>query len=230
MIEINLSEVTDEELEELRVRVESEKENRYFIRNAERQAEFIAEKYSMAIGRYDGQDWKQPTGAHDAYKSGSIVTHNGKTWKSIMPVNVWEPGVTGWREVDSETGEVTVSEWTQPKGAHDAYKKGDKVKFAGREYESVINNNVWNPEDYPAGWVSLEPEPEPEPVEDPVPEPDPTEPEPVEDSVPDWVQPGGHNPYKKGDRVKFSGSVWESLIDNNVWSPTDYPAGWSKVG
>lgn len=222
MIEINLSEVTDEELEELRVRVESEKENRYFIKNAERQAEFIAEKYAMAIGRYDGQDWKQPTGAHDAYKPGSIVIHNGKTWKSIMPVNVWEPGVTGWREVDPETGEVTVSEWTQPKGAHDAYKKGDRVKFAGREYESLIDGNVWNPEDYPDGWVSLEPEP----VEDPVPEPT----EPVEDSVPDWVQPGANNPYMKGDRVKFSGSVWESLIDNNVWSPTDYPAGWSQVG
>lgn len=38
-------------------------------------------------------EWIQPTGAHDAYKKGDRVTHNGKTWESTLDANVWEPGV-----------------------------------------------------------------------------------------------------------------------------------------
>lgn len=29
---------------------------------------------------------------------GDKVTHNGKTWTSIVDNNVWEPGVYGWAE------------------------------------------------------------------------------------------------------------------------------------
>ena len=48
-------------------------------------------------------------------------------------------------------------------------------------------------------------------------------------AVLDWVQPDSTNPYMKGDRVKFEGKIYESLIDNNVWSPTAYPAGWKEI-
>ena len=34
---------------------------------------------------------------------------------------------------------------------------------------------------------------------------------------------------KKGDRVLFNGSVYESLIDGNAYSPTAYPAGWKLI-
>ena len=44
-----------------------------------------------------------------------------------------------------------------------------------------------------------------------------------------WVQPDSTNPYMKGDRVKFEGKIYESLIDSNVWSPTAYPAGWKEI-
>lgn len=43
-------------------------------------------------------EWKQPAGAHDAYKKGDKVTHNGKKWSSDVDANVWEPGVYGWSE------------------------------------------------------------------------------------------------------------------------------------
>jgi len=43
--------------------------------------------------------WVAPTGAHDAYPLGAIVTHNGQTWISIVDANVWEPGVFGWDEM-----------------------------------------------------------------------------------------------------------------------------------
>ena len=32
-----------------------------------------------------------------------------------------------------------------------------------------------------------------------------------------------------GDKVIFNGTTYESVIDNNVWSPADYPAGWEVV-
>lgn len=43
-------------------------------------------------------EWRQPTGAHDAYKLGAKVSHNEKHWISNVDNNVWEPGVYGWDE------------------------------------------------------------------------------------------------------------------------------------
>lgn len=43
-------------------------------------------------------DWKQPTGAQDAYNAGDKVKHNSKIWVSTVNSNVWEPGVYGWTE------------------------------------------------------------------------------------------------------------------------------------
>lgn len=52
-------------------------------------------------------------------------------------------------------------------------------------------------------------------------------------TYPVWKQPtGAHDAYKKGDKVYFptaNDSLYESLIDANVWSPTAYPAGWKKL-
>lgn len=44
-------------------------------------------------------DWRQPTGAQDAYNTGDKVKHNDKTWESTVDGNVWEPGVYGWNEI-----------------------------------------------------------------------------------------------------------------------------------
>ena len=41
-------------------------------------------------------EWIQPTGAHDAYPKGAVVTYGGKTWTSNVDANVWAPGVYGW--------------------------------------------------------------------------------------------------------------------------------------
>ena len=45
-------------------------------------------------------EWKQPAGAHDAYKKDSKVTHKGKRWISTVDGNVWEPGVYGGEEIE----------------------------------------------------------------------------------------------------------------------------------
>ena len=110
--------------------------------------------------------------------------------------------------------------WAQPSGAHDAYNIGDIVNYNGVLYQSVIDGNVWSPDVYPAGWTvygGTTPGPEPEP------EPDHT-------TYPEWVQPtGAHDAYNIGDIVMYNGTLYQSTIDGNVWSPTDYPQGWEVV-
>ena len=52
------------------------------------------------------------------------------------------------------------------------------------------------------------------------------------DDYPVWEQPDSTNPYMRGDRVHYpdkDGPVYESTIDNNVFSPKVYPAGWQLV-
>ena len=43
-------------------------------------------------------EWEQPDRTNP-YMTGDKVTHNGKTWKSTVDNNVWEPGVYGWEEI-----------------------------------------------------------------------------------------------------------------------------------
>ena len=43
-------------------------------------------------------EWIQPTGAQDAYRINSKVSHNGKHWTSDIDYNTYEPGVYGWTE------------------------------------------------------------------------------------------------------------------------------------
>ena len=44
-------------------------------------------------------EWRQPTGAHDAYKAGAKVSHNGFHWiNTYGDGNNWEPGVFGWEK------------------------------------------------------------------------------------------------------------------------------------
>lgn len=53
-----------------------------------------------------------------------------------------------------------------------------------------------------------------------------------EESIPVWEQPDSTNAYMIGDKVYYpdvNGDIYESLIDNNVWSPAAYPAGWKLI-
>lgn len=43
-------------------------------------------------------EWKQPTGAHDAYNKGDKVTYNGKHYICTLDANVYAPDITGWEE------------------------------------------------------------------------------------------------------------------------------------
>lgn len=49
-----------------------------------------------------------------------------------------------------------------------------------------------------------------------------------ESGYPEWVQPlGASDAYNTGDIVSYNGTLYKSTINGNVWSPVDYPAGWT---
>lgn len=109
-----------------------------------------------------------------------------------------------WEEI---TPRYTVHSWQVGK----PYKIGDLVAYGGvlyRVYQSHTSQGDWLPNKVPAIYVSTVPA----------------------GTIPDWKQPtGAQDAYNKGDKVKFEGKVYESLINANVWSPTVYPAGWREV-
>lgn len=88
-----------------------------------------------------------------AVSVGERLWYDGKLYKVIQAHTVqldWTPDTAS-----SLFAEVSVEEWpefVQPTGAETAYNTGDKVTYNGKHYISLIDNNVWSPDDYPAGW------------------------------------------------------------------------------
>lgn len=150
---MDLAALSDDELEQLAIDLQAERDRRYAVSTAEAEITRINERYLEAVGRTPGGAWEQPAGAHDAYPTGWQVQHDGRVWESLTPANVWAPGVSGWREVLTAP---ELAQWVQPTGAHDAYAKGDRVAFDGRTWTSVIDANTWSPAAYPAGWASVD--------------------------------------------------------------------------
>ena len=46
---------------------------------------------------------------------------------------------------------TSIPVWVQPTGAHDAYKKDDRVSHNGNTWTSTVAANVWEPGVY--GWT-----------------------------------------------------------------------------
>lgn len=93
-----------------------------------------------------------------------------------------------------------------------AYNAGDRRTYGGVLYKCLqahTSQDDWTPDVAVSLWATVL-----------IPDPD---------VIPDWVQPDSTNAYMKGDKVRYNGVVYRSLIDNNVWSPDAYPAGWEIV-
>ena len=148
---MDIGSVSDAELHQLKRMIDGELSRRETLATAEKRAADLNAEFLAAAGVTDGDVWRQPTSAVDAYPKDWTVQHNDKTWVSLTPANVWEPP-TSWREVVEE-GETP--EWVQPTGAHDSYQTGDHVMFEGAEYVSLIDGNIWSPTAYPQGWEEI---------------------------------------------------------------------------
>ncbi len=121
------------------------------------QKEVIASQYDeYVVGKY--------------YEPTNKFTYKGKVYEVIKPHPSKADYIPGdpstaslYKEylnlsiIDSEGNEVEViADFKQPTGAHDAYQKGNKVRFEGKIYESKRDNNAYSPSDYPGGWNLIE--------------------------------------------------------------------------
>jgi hypothetical protein len=96
-----------------------------------------------------------------AYEAGQRIRYGDRLYRCVVSHASqagWEPPATPalWTEV-AKPGEIPV--WKQPTGAQDAYMIGDKVWYPEKDttvYRSTIDNNVWSPADYTAGWEVVE--------------------------------------------------------------------------
>lgn len=84
------------------------------------------------------------------------------------------------------------------------YTTGERILYSGTLYKVLTTHTSqadWTPGVAPSLFTKVL-----------IPDPD---------VIPEWVQPDSTNPYMLGDKVKHNGLTWTSLIDNNVWEPSD---------
>lgn len=93
-----------------------------------------------------------------------------------------------------------------------AYEVGQRVVYSDVLYKVITahaSQPTWTPVDSPSLFAKVLTSDDGTPQE--------------------WQQPDSTNPYMKGDKVIYKGKVYESIMDNNVWSPEAYPAAWKEV-
>lgn len=119
-----------------------------------------------------------------------------------------EKAVISLSDEDALEAVVLFENWKSEK----LYKIDERVNYEGTLYKCLqehTSQDAWTPIAAPSLWAKVL-----------IPDPD---------VIPDWEQPDSTNAYKKGDKVRFNNKVYESLIDNNIWSPAAYPAGWKEI-
>lgn len=90
------------------------------------------------------------------------------------------------------------------------YQKDDEFQYNGSIYKVLQNHTSqpnWLPTNAPSLYVDIM----------------------NKVVIAEFKQPtGSHDSYQAGDKILFNGSVYFSIINNNTWSPEDYPQGWQK--
>lgn len=97
-----------------------------------------------------------PEQSYDIQKQlGTIFTNLSEMGRAILELTD--------RVTKLEGGSVTppvvdeYPQFVQPTGAHDAYNTGDKMTYTdGKRYICQMDNCVWGPDTYPAGWKLVE--------------------------------------------------------------------------
>ena len=100
-------------------------------------------------------------------------------------------------------------------GVH--YPSGKRIQYDGKVYEVIQTHKSqadWLPSVTPSLFKVIMQ----------------NETEDGEEVVHDWEQPTATTYYNLGDKVRFKGEIYESTINNNVWSPETYPQGWKMIG
>lgn len=91
------------------------------------------------------------------------------------------------------------------------YNTGDEFQYNGKIYRVLqkhTSQEHWKPTEAVALYVDIE----------------------NKLNIQEFKQPtGSTDAYEIGDKVLFNDKTYESIINANVWSPTDYPQGWMEI-
>lgn len=102
-----------------------------------------------------------------------------------------------------------------------AYQEGDKFTYQGKIYEVIqahTSQTTWIPSETPALYKEF--------LKVKIQDGAGNESE----VVAEFKKPtGAHDAYQKGDKVSFEGAIYESIIDANVYSPSEFADGWKKI-
>ena len=102
--------------------------------------------------------------------------------------------------LDDDVASITPEIFSPWSGDAVIYKTGEKIRYNGKTYR-VLMDHVSQPDWTPSAAHSLFAEIL------------------YEGDIKEWVQPDSTNPYMKGDKVRYVGKKWQSLVDYNVWQP-----------
>ena len=108
--------------------------------NAGGMSDYMALQYTELFGAWSGDGV--------AYKTGDRIRYNGIIYKVLqdhISQEDWLPDSTSslYAKVLIQDPGV-VPEWEQPDSTN-PYGKGDKVMHNGKTWESLVDNNVWEP-------------------------------------------------------------------------------------
>lgn len=156
------------------------------------------------------------------FQDGKILHWDGLEWwyedDVASPEEVLSAIFTATPETMKAIPDDTLSRmaaYMQQWSSDASYSTGDLRQYNGFPYRCLQShdaNETWTPSDAPSLWARVLAG--------------------QGDIIPVWGQPDSTNAYMTGDRVHYpdiDGPVYESLIDNNIWSPEAYPSGWQLV-
>lgn len=170
-----VDEITQEELDAMQEKADAQPRMMSFaamsmkLEHTEKVVNELIKQFVLADNLTDEQkelitSQYRKIGVGDMVYPDEIVNINGELFKYVQPNEVeivtesWLTDAslfTPFLQAETDDGIPVVEEFKQPTGEHDAYQTGDKVLFDGDVYESIIDNNIWSPVDYPQGWKKV---------------------------------------------------------------------------
>jgi len=90
-------------------------------------------------------------------KAGTIMQYKGNLYRLLNDITTSQENKKPsknpalWEHIGNPSDEY--HEWLQPIGINDSYQLGARVLYGGKQYESVVANNIWQPDVY--GWEEV---------------------------------------------------------------------------
>lgn len=195
---------------------------------------FICEKYSnnqggltvIFLDSQNTKDYFSGDNVQDALNYFNMYLKNNQIYiKTNEELALTEAGISTIEEAEQlrlELNEI-ISEMTDEEAierpilfpnwkSEKEYTANERVRYGGRIFKVLQNHTSqddWTPSRAPSLFAEILTSEDGEPQE--------------------WQQPSSTNPYLTGDKVIYNGQIYKSLIDNNIWSPVDYPQGWQLI-